>query len=192
MARQRGHVAAEELSAVKAAGYDDAERWWEDAVEHRHTGDPFDAVGEAMTAAREGVATPTGVEAQREATMRITLRAAIKEGFARIAVVCGAWHVPALAVLWVAPVALMHYVVGVPEIFHWLLPISEKTWSPSVEALICYALPVWISFLAFLIVARMGKSILVQNIVSAVVSAILLFVVSPNLTAAILRALTGH
>jgi hypothetical protein len=100
--------------------------------------------------------------------------------------------VPALAVLWFAPVALMHYVVGVPEIFHWLLPISEKTWSPSVEALICYALPVWISFLAFLIVARMGKSILVQNIVSAVVSAILLFVVSPNLTAAILRALTGH
>ena len=67
-----------------------------------------------------------------------------------------------------------------------------RSWSPSVEALICYALPVWISFLAFLIVARMGKSILVQNIVSAVVSAILLFVVSPNLTASILRALTGH
>ena len=100
--------------------------------------------------------------------------------------------VPALAVLWVAPVALMHYVVGVPEIFHWLLPISEKTWSPSVEALICYALPVWISFLAFWIVARMGKGVIAQNVVSAVVSAVLLFVVSPNLTAAILRTLTGH
>jgi len=100
--------------------------------------------------------------------------------------------VPALAVLWVAPVALMHYVVGVPEIFHWLLPINEKTWSPSVEALICYALPVWISFVAFWITARMGKTIVVQNIVSAVVSAGLLFVVSPKLTAAILQALTGH
>ena len=35
-------------------------------------------------------------------------------------------------------------------------------------------------------------SVMVQNIVSAVVSAVLLFVVSPNLTAAILRTLTGH
>ena len=35
-------------------------------------------------------------EAQREAHMRQSLRAARKEGFARIAVVCGAWHVPAL------------------------------------------------------------------------------------------------
>jgi hypothetical protein len=100
--------------------------------------------------------------------------------------------VPALAVLWIAPVALMHYAVGVPEIFHWLLPISQKTWSPSVEALICYALPVWISFAAFCIAARFGASIVVQNVVSAIVSAVLLFVVSPALTAAILRALTGH
>ena len=38
----------------------------------------------------------TGREAQREAYMRTVLRKAIREGFERIAVVCGAWHVPAL------------------------------------------------------------------------------------------------
>ncbi|WP_240780192.1 DUF5682 family protein, partial [Nonomuraea zeae] len=77
-----------------AAGYDDPERWWEDVVEHR--GDtPFEVIAEAMAAVREGYE-PDAREARREAYMRKTLRAALKEGFARIAVVCGAWHVPAL------------------------------------------------------------------------------------------------
>ena len=35
-------------------------------------------------------------EAQREAFMRQSIRAALREGFQRIAVVCGAWHAPAL------------------------------------------------------------------------------------------------
>ncbi|WP_049565364.1 DUF5682 family protein [Nonomuraea sp. SBT364] len=78
-----------------AAGYDDPERWWEDVVEHR--GDtPFEVIAEAMAAVREGYA-PDEREARREAYMRRTLRAAVKEGHERIAVVCGAWHVPALA-----------------------------------------------------------------------------------------------
>lgn len=81
---------------ASAAGYADAERWWEDMVEHRAT-PAFDAVAEAMAALREGEPAPTGREAQREATMRQQVRAAVKEGFERIAVVCGAWHVPALA-----------------------------------------------------------------------------------------------
>lgn len=45
---------------AETAGYDDAERWWEDVVEHRaHDGGPgdplaaFAALGEAMTALRE-------------------------------------------------------------------------------------------------------------------------------------------
>src|SRR5262249_58135717 len=37
-------------------------------------------------------------EAQREAWMRKTIRAAAQEGFKRIAVVCGAWHAPALTI----------------------------------------------------------------------------------------------
>ncbi|WP_214320693.1 DUF5682 family protein [Nonomuraea sediminis] len=81
-----------ELAAV--AGYDDPERWWEDVVEHR--GDtPFDVIAEAMTALREGYR-PDEREARREAHMRRTIRAARKAGHERIAVVCGAWHVPAL------------------------------------------------------------------------------------------------
>lgn len=79
-----------------AAGYDDAERWWEDVVEHRREGEPaFAAVAEAMTAVRHGQPTPPR-EAVREAYMRQTLRSALKDGYQRVAVVCGAWHVPAL------------------------------------------------------------------------------------------------
>ena len=41
-----------ELAA--AAGYDDPERWWEDVVEHRGAeGDPFEAIGEAMSMLRK-------------------------------------------------------------------------------------------------------------------------------------------
>ncbi|MFI6292444.1 DUF5682 family protein [Nonomuraea sp. NPDC050790] len=82
-----------ELAA--AAGHDDPERWWEDVVEHR-PGAAFEAIGEAMAALREGHV-PDAVEARREAYMRRVLRASVKAGYERIAVVCGAWHVPALA-----------------------------------------------------------------------------------------------
>ncbi len=78
-----------------AAGEPDPERWWEDLVEHRGDGEPvFDAVGEAMAAVRAGTATPDH-DAAREAHMRRRIRAAL-EGDRTVAVVCGAWHVPAL------------------------------------------------------------------------------------------------
>lgn len=84
-----------------AAGYDDAERWWEDVVEHRAAGDPFaafTAVEEAMDAVREAYDDQEGDrDAVREAHMRLRLRAAQREfGAEGVAVVCGAWHVPAL------------------------------------------------------------------------------------------------
>ncbi|MFC6062680.1 DUF5682 family protein [Streptomyces ochraceiscleroticus] len=92
---------------AEAAGYDDAERWWEDVVEHRGTaasGDalaPFEALAEAMGALREeGEAGEEGGasrDAVREAHMRLRLREARREFGDDIAVVCGAWHVPALA-----------------------------------------------------------------------------------------------
>ena len=84
-----------------AAGYDDTERWWEDMVEHRDATSPFEAIAEAMTVLREAyepdlvAADPT--ERRREAQMRAGIRAATGDGYQRIAVVCGAWHVPALA-----------------------------------------------------------------------------------------------
>ncbi len=81
-----------------AAGYSDGERWWEHMVEQRQDGaDIFAAILEAMAALREqSPPDPDPVEGQREAWMRQTIRAAQKDGFERIAVVCGAWHTPAL------------------------------------------------------------------------------------------------
>jgi hypothetical protein len=88
---------------ARAAGLDDGEEWWERLVEQRQDGTSlFPAIAEAMTALRSEAPPPRHPdhalrEARREAWMRETLRAAHKEGFQRIAVVCGAWHVPALA-----------------------------------------------------------------------------------------------
>lgn len=84
---------------AQAAGYTDGERWWEGMVEQRIDGaDLFAGIREAMTALREKPETPEEPEdLRREACMRQTIRTARKEGFERIAVVCGAWHTPALA-----------------------------------------------------------------------------------------------
>jgi hypothetical protein len=90
---------------AEAAGYEDSERWWEHMVEQRlDSTDLFEAILEAMTALREHVEattnyspTHTKYEVLREAHMRKTIRAAEREGFERIAVICGAWHAPALA-----------------------------------------------------------------------------------------------
>lgn len=94
-ARPRPHDPLAELAS--AAGYDDAERWWEDIVEHRFDGSPFEAIAEAMAALRD-VDSVGGemFEQQREAHMRARVRAAVAEGFVDISVICGAWHVPAL------------------------------------------------------------------------------------------------
>ncbi len=104
---------------AETAGYEDAERWWEDAVEHRGTGTgtgtgtrsgsgdggedgtdgdaygPFEAVAEAMAAIRETYGEADARDLVREAHMRLRVREA-RRAYARTAVVCGAWHVPAL------------------------------------------------------------------------------------------------
>ena len=87
------------LAALAAAAGDpDPERWWDDVIEHRGDGPPaFDAVAAAMAAVRGGRDASTLRETHREAHMRQALRRAIADGHQRIAVVCGAWHVPALA-----------------------------------------------------------------------------------------------
>lgn len=84
-----------------AAGYDDPERWWDDVVEHRlESPTPFPVLTEAMAELRR-TAEPLPPERQahedrREAYMRQTLRAELRAGARRVAVVCGAWHAPAL------------------------------------------------------------------------------------------------
>jgi len=83
-----------------AAGYGDTERWWDHLVESREGADldVFDAVHEMMSALRFELKLPEPLtERRREAWMRKCIRAARTEGFARIAVVCGAYHTPALA-----------------------------------------------------------------------------------------------
>lgn len=85
---------------ARAAGYTDVERWWDYLVESRegHDVDVFKALHEMMSELRAELASSLPPrEAQREAHMRKCLRAAIAEGHRSIAVVCGAWHTPALA-----------------------------------------------------------------------------------------------
>ena len=93
----RGPRADPVAELAAAAGYDDPERWWEDAVEHvPGPSAVFDAIAEAVGLLRAEHDQPGRRDAIREAYMRKTLRNAIKAGYRRIAVVCGAWHVPAL------------------------------------------------------------------------------------------------
>lgn len=95
----RPHDVLAELA--QAAGFSDTETWWDHLVEQRHDGlDLFAAIEEMMTAARAGLAEPLDLhEARREAHMRQMIRLGIKEGYQNIAVICGAWHVPALRTL---------------------------------------------------------------------------------------------
>lgn len=83
---------------AEAAGYQDGENWWEQMFEHRQNGEQvFDAVREAMQSLRDTLPQREDrVEQLREAHMRKMIRQAEKEMFDNIAVVCGAWHVPAL------------------------------------------------------------------------------------------------
>ncbi|KPF72281.1 hypothetical protein IP88_10200 [alpha proteobacterium AAP81b] len=80
-----------------AAGYDDGESWWSDVIEANPAPGPvFAAVADAMTALRADRPLPAR-EAAREAHMRLEIARAVRESDSAIAVVCGAWHVPALA-----------------------------------------------------------------------------------------------
>lgn len=82
---------------ARAAGYGDGESWWDRIVENRRDHDAvFQAVREAMIALRQEAGPAELEEQRREAYMRKTIRAALKENFKCVAVICGAWHVPAL------------------------------------------------------------------------------------------------
>ena len=83
---------------AQAAGYDDSEIWWEHMFEQRMNDEAcFDAVMEAMNALRTTLPSRDSRHEQlREAWMRKVIRAAEKDQYKRIAVICGAWHGPAL------------------------------------------------------------------------------------------------
>ncbi|HEX7733604.1 MAG TPA: DUF5682 family protein [Ktedonobacteraceae bacterium] len=82
---------------ARAAGYSDYELWWERQIEQRRDlSNLFEGILEAMSALRSDTTPKNEHEARREAHMRQTIRTAQREGFQRIAVVCGAWHSPVL------------------------------------------------------------------------------------------------
>ena len=115
---------------ARAAGYDDGESWWNHMVEERADGtELFDAIAAAMTSLRAEVGdkhpTPEAAqrEALREAHMRQGVRAAQKDGHQRIAVVCGAWHLPALRAN-VAAKADAALLKGLPKVK------VQSTWVP--------------------------------------------------------------
>jgi hypothetical protein len=83
---------------AKAAGYEDGESWWRDVIEENpEPGPVFAAVAEAMAVLREATPPPDDREAAREAHMRLEIARARREAAGGVAVVCGAWHAPALA-----------------------------------------------------------------------------------------------
>ncbi len=82
---------------AEVAGYEDGESWWRDVIEENpQPGPVFEAVADAMTALREAAAAPDERELAREAHMRLAINKAAKSASGPVAVVCGAWHVPAL------------------------------------------------------------------------------------------------
>lgn len=82
---------------AQAAGYDDDEQWWEETFEQRqNTTSVFDAVLEMMRELRNTETQENSRTLLREAYMRQEIRRAEQEGHTNIAVVCGAWHSPAL------------------------------------------------------------------------------------------------
>jgi hypothetical protein len=82
-----------------AAGFDDPERWWDHVIESRLDGrSPFAALTDAIAELRDDDADHGSPgEQRREAHMRQVLRAALRDTEGTVAVVCGAWHAPALA-----------------------------------------------------------------------------------------------
>jgi hypothetical protein len=99
---------------AKAAGYKHYEQYWNALVEQREDDNElFTGVFEMMVALRDEAAKNFELRKPhfnqeerdgerlaeaREAYMRQTIRTAQREGFKKIAVICGAWHSPALQV----------------------------------------------------------------------------------------------
>ncbi len=82
---------------AKAAGESDPEAWWDSLIEQQPNDlSVFEAISEAMAAGRAAHPKVDERNALREAWMRQVVRDAVKSGAYKIAVVCGAFHAPAL------------------------------------------------------------------------------------------------
>jgi len=109
---------------AEAGGYEDGESWWRDVIEENPASDAvFAAVADAMTALREVAPPAAGREAAREAYMRLEIARAAREATGPVAVVCGAWHVPALRAK-VSPTQDRERLKGAPK------QKVSATWAP--------------------------------------------------------------
>ncbi|MCG7530744.1 DUF5682 family protein [Psychrobium sp. MM17-31] len=86
---------------AKLADYQDGEAWWNDLIEQNSDDNAaiFDVVANAMGTLRQSIASDIPSmqrDLVREAYMRLEINKAKKLTDGPIAVVCGAWHVPAL------------------------------------------------------------------------------------------------
>ena len=92
----------------------------------------FGALAEAIAVLRAEDPEPDPHDAVREAYMRKVLRRTVKDGYQRIAVVCGAWHVPALTDL--PPAAADDRLLrGLPKVK------AVLTWVPWTYGRLAYA-----------------------------------------------------
>ncbi len=86
---------------AQLAGYEDGEGWWNDLIEQNRDDNAqiFETVNSAMAALRDHLADRDELSEQdlvREAHMRIEINKCAKAAIGNVAVVCGAWHAPAL------------------------------------------------------------------------------------------------
>lgn len=86
---------------AKLAGYQDGEAWWNDLIEQNTSNDEaiFATIESAMRSLRNSISEDhpnLQSDLVREAYMRLEIAKAKKKTSGPIAVVCGAWHVPAL------------------------------------------------------------------------------------------------
>jgi hypothetical protein len=82
---------------ARLAGFTDREQWW-DLTFEQETDDfaLFSAINELIATLRSEAHQNSRETLLREAFMRKALRKAMRAGYERVAIVCGAWHSPAL------------------------------------------------------------------------------------------------
>ena len=95
----RDEYVKDPLSQVaKISGYTDSERWWDHTFEQMtEDEDVFKSLQDLMVEVRLQLNRKESRETRlREAWMRQVIRAEMSKNYNKIAVVCGAWHIPAL------------------------------------------------------------------------------------------------
>ncbi|MFP4222010.1 MAG: DUF5682 family protein [Phormidium sp.] len=115
---------------AEAAGAVDGDRWWEQLIEQgQPSEEQFTAILEAMTALRETAVIALG-DRLREAAMQRRLRQVQQESpHDRLAVVCGAWHSPALAEM-PSDAEIATQLESLSQLCSEPLPEVQATWIP--------------------------------------------------------------